>query len=87
MMPSPTNLLSRVNITETEAYEYSTPSGTVFALTSVLTIVPTIANDSGTYRCTTTNEVGMSIMSVSDEETTYLYVQGILTKLKFWQFI
>ena len=86
-MPSPTNLLSRVNITETEAYEYSTPSGTVFALTSVLTIVPTIANDSGTYRCTATNEVGTSMMSVSDEETTDLYVQGMIKNYIFWQFI
>ena len=73
----PTDLLSRVNITETEAYEYQTPDGVVYAVTSVLTIEMTRGDDSGTYTCTASNEVGPSMTSQQDEESTELFVQGV----------
>ena len=73
----PTDLLSRVNITETAPYEYQTPDGVVYAVTSVLTIEMTRGDDSGIYTCTASNEVGPSMTSQQDEESTELFVQGV----------
>ena len=73
----PTDLLSRVTITETDEQEHLTPDGIVLAVTSILTIESTRGSDSGSYRCTASNEVGPSMMPEQAEENTTLYVQGI----------
>ena len=72
----------RISITEsTETYLSS--DGFVFSVTSILTIISTDRNDSGSYSCTAYNRVGDSMTPFEDEESTNLFVQGIYLCLYF----
>ena len=73
---SPDDLLSPILITESDERGYLTPGGYVVSVSSVLTISPTVSNDSGTYTCTASNTVGTSMTLAEDEQNTTLYIQG-----------
>ena len=85
MERSPTDILSRVNITDTNSYEFYTPDGPELAVTSVLTIDPTRGIDAGAYRCVASNEIGASMTPAENERNTELYVQGMVAI--FYQYV